>query len=150
MHVRTARDGDVTAIAQLSRELAGHVADPDPGPDIGELIELGFGDCRWFDCLVAEIDSEVVGFALYCKRFEAHTRSRKLWLGDLVVTKRHRSRGVGEMLINALRQRAIELGCDGIVLELWAENSMARAFYGKAGAKLDAELEVHLLPTNAG
>lgn len=120
MRVRTARDGDVTAIAQLSRELAGHVADPDPRPDVGELIELGFGDCRWFDCLVAEIDSEVVGFASYSKRFEAHTRSRKLWLGDLVV------------------------------LELWAENSMARDFYEKAGAKLDAALEVHLIPTNSG
>ncbi|MEZ5936266.1 MAG: GNAT family N-acetyltransferase [Alphaproteobacteria bacterium] len=150
MHVRQARDSDATAIARLSCELAGHVADPDPGLDISELMELGFGDSTWFDCLVAEVDSELVGFALYCKRFEAHTRSRKLWLGDLVVAKRHRRQGVGAMLVKALRARALDLKCDGIVLELWVQNATARDFYKKAGAELDAELEIHLIPISAG
>lgn len=93
MELRTARDGDVTAIAARSRERALHVADPDPGLDYREWLELGFGEDRWLDCLVAEIDSEVVGYAFYRKRYEAHTRSRTLWLGDLVAAKQYRGRG---------------------------------------------------------
>lgn len=150
MRVRAARDTDVIAIAQLARELADHVADPDPGEDTSDLLDLGFGDGRWFDCIVAEIGSEIIGFALYCKRFEAHTRSRKLWLGDLVITKQHRSRGVGEMLVDALRQKAIALGCDGIMLELWVDNPAARDFYAKMGAELNAELKVFLIPAKVG
>lgn len=150
MRIRMARDTDVTAIAQLARELADHVADPDPGTDTEELLNLGFGDGRWFDCVVAEIGSEIVGFALYCKRFEAHTRSRKLWLGDLVIAKRHRNRGIGEMLVDTLRKEAIALGCDGIVLELWVNNTMGRDFYVKMGATLDNELDVYSLPVKVG
>ncbi|ASM75462.1 putative acetyltransferase (plasmid) [Pseudosulfitobacter pseudonitzschiae] len=149
MRIRHALEADVPAIAQLARELASHVADPDPGADTDALLRLGFGGDRWFDCLLAEIGTEIVGFASYGKRFEIHTGSRRLWLGDLVVTQRCRNRGVGGALIAALRHKAVELGCDVIVLDLWAENASARAFYRKVGAVRDAELEVHLIPTGA-
>ncbi|PWE29882.1 GNAT family N-acetyltransferase [Maritimibacter sp. 55A14] len=150
MRIRSALEADVPAIARLARELASHVADPDPGVETDELFRLGFREDRWFDCLVAEIGAEVVGFASYSRRFEIHTRSRRLWLGDLVVTHRCRNRGLGEALVVALRQKAVELGCDAIVLDLWADNASARAFYRKVGAAQDAELEVHLIPVGAG
>ncbi len=149
MRIRPASEVDVPAIAQLARELANHVADPDPGVETDALLRLGFGGDRWFDCLVAEIGTEVVGFASYGKRFEIHTRSRRLWLGDLVVTEPCRNRGIGDALVAALRKRAEELGCDAIVLDLWAENASARAFYRQVGAVPDLELEVHLIPSDA-
>lgn len=149
MRIRSALEADIPAIAQLARELASHVADPDPGVDTDAMLRLGFGDDRWFDCLVAEIDADIVGFASYSKRFEIHTRSRRLWLGDLVVTERWRNCGIGDTLITALRRKAVELGCDAIMLDLWAGNASARAFYHKVGAVRNAELEVHLIPSDA-
>jgi GNAT superfamily N-acetyltransferase len=136
------------AVARLARELAFHVADPDPGAGTADLLKLGFGEGNWFDCLVAETDTCIVGFALYCKRFEAHTRSRKLWLADLVVSEQHRGRGVGRLLMEALKQRANRLGCDGIALELWAENKSALAFYEKVGALRANMLEVRVIPVD--
>ena len=147
MLIRTARKTDIAAIARLSRQLAAHVADPDPGPDAGELTGLGFADDSWFDCLVAEVDAEVVGFALYCRRLEAHTRSRQLWLGDLVVAAHHRRRGAGRMLLSALRRKAVDMGCDGIVLELWTENRTARDFYDSVGGERDTGLEIWRIPS---
>ncbi|MEQ9040829.1 MAG: GNAT family N-acetyltransferase [Silicimonas sp.] len=149
MRIRSALETDVQTIAQLARELASHVADPDPGAETDAWLQLGFGEDRWFDCLVAEVGGELVGFAAFGKRFEIHTRSRRLWLSDLVVTERCRKRGIGGALIASLRQRAVELGCDTIVLELWARNSSARAFYHRVGAVRDPELEVHLIPAGA-
>ncbi|MEP0706643.1 GNAT family N-acetyltransferase [Parvibaculum sp.] len=145
MQIRTARPEDAAAIAQLSRELAEHLSDPDPGADDALLLELGFGGERWFECLVAETEKEIVGYALYCRRFEAHTRARKIYLADLAVAKRRRGEGVGEKLIQALHEKAAELGCIAIVLDLWVENATARAFYEKIGAKHDTELEIHAI-----
>lgn len=145
MQIRSAREEDMAAIAQLSRELAEHLADPDPGTDDAALIEYGFGADRWFECLVAEAEEGVVGYALYCRRFEAHTRVRKLWLADLAVAKHRRGERIGERLVAALRERAATLGCESIVFDLWIENTTARAFYERIGAKRDEDLEIHTI-----
>ena len=112
-------------------------------------LELGFGADRWFDCLVAEREGEIAGFALYCRRFEAHTRTKKLYLADLVVAKRCRGEGVGETLVEALRAEASALGCASIAFDLWVENKSARGFYERIGARRDGELEIYAIPAGA-
>jgi len=146
LNIRSAHERDAAAIAALARELAVHVADPDPGLDARAWLESSFGERRWFECLVAEIDSEIIGFASYCRRFETHTRSRALWLGDLVVAWPYRKRGVGRSLIHALRRRAAELECASIVVDLWRENETARMFYRRLGAVHSAEVGTHIIP----
>lgn len=146
MNIRNAHERDAAAIAALARELADHVADPDPGLDARAWLELGFGERRWFECLVAEIESEIIGFASYCRRFETHTLSRALWLGDLVVAWPYRRRGVGRRLISALRRRATKLECASIVVDLWRENATARMFYRRLGTVQMAEIETHIIP----
>src|SRR5271165_1012619 len=106
MIVRQASRADMSAIAELSRELAAHVDDPDPGSEASLLSDCGFGSERWFECLVAADSDRIVGFALFCRRFEAHTRQKRLWLGDLCVTADRRGDGVGRALIAAVESRA--------------------------------------------
>ena len=142
MQIRPATEADAAAIARLSRDLAAHIEDPDPGPDTGAILSAGFGPDRWFQALVAEAGGEVAGFALYCRRFEAHTRMRRLWLADLVVAPTQRRRGICAALVAALRAEAHRLGCDGIVLELWRQNDSARAFYEALGGVVQDEIEV--------
>jgi GNAT superfamily N-acetyltransferase len=129
MLVRPALPEDARAIAALSRELAAHVGDPDPGADPAVLLECGFGPERWFECLVAVEGERILGFALFCRRFEAHTRQRRLWIGDLCVAQGQRRHGVGLALVAALRARAASLGCVAIDLELARGNDLARAFW---------------------
>jgi ribosomal protein S18 acetylase RimI-like enzyme len=120
----------MVAVAELSRELAAHVDDPDPGSDASLLLDCGFGPDRWFECHVAEDGNRIVGFALFCRRFEAHTRERRLWLGDLCVSRDQRHRGIGRALVAAVQTRATELGCAAVDLELARGNDVARSFYG--------------------
>jgi hypothetical protein len=54
MRIRRALPEDMAAVGELSRELAAHVGDPDPGHDASLLSECGFGPDGWFECLVAE------------------------------------------------------------------------------------------------
>jgi GNAT superfamily N-acetyltransferase len=124
----------MSAIAELSRELAAHVDDPDPGSEASLLSDCGFGSERWFECLVAADSDRIVGFALFCRRFEAHTRQKRLWLGDLCVTADRRGDGVGRALVAAVESRAAELGCAGVDFELARGNDMARTFYNRLGA----------------
>ncbi|MFY2822683.1 GNAT family N-acetyltransferase [Ruegeria sp. MALMAid1280] len=134
MITRFATPADMPKVAELSRQLASHVCDPDPGAGHRDLANWGFGPASWFECLVLEKNRDIIGFALFCKRFEAHTRRRYLWLGDLCVDKRHRQEGAGRKLVDALKHYAATLGCDGIDLELWKLNEEARRFYARVGA----------------
>jgi GNAT superfamily N-acetyltransferase len=147
MQVRNAGAGDMRAVAELSRALAAHVRDPDPGTDVAQLLRSGFAPDRWFECLVAVIRARVVGFATYGRIFEAHTRARRLWLGDLYVDPGARRQGVGRALVAALRVRATELGCTGINLELVHGNTAGRSFYRKLGARPYKDVDTLRLST---
>src|SRR6202011_5955044 len=106
VRVRRARRGDMAAVARMARELAAAVRDPDPGDGAAGLIRAGFGRDRWFECHVVESDGAVVGFALACRRFEAHTGERRLWIGDLYISPAARRTGAARMLLAALHRRA--------------------------------------------
>jgi GNAT superfamily N-acetyltransferase len=124
----------------LARELAAHVQDPGPAADQAELQHLGFGPDRWFECLIAEEGDHVIGFALACKRYEAHTRQRRLWIGDLYVSPDARGAGAGRGLVDGLRALATRLHCVGLSWELWRPNSVGRRFYDSLGARENSDI----------
>ncbi|MBV9344692.1 MAG: GNAT family N-acetyltransferase [Gammaproteobacteria bacterium] len=142
MEVRAATAEDMVAVGQLSRELARYVQDPDPGTDIAGLRDGLASPERWGDCLVAVSGGHVVGFATYCRIFEAHTREKRLWLGDLCVQADSRRQGVGRALVTALRDVALSLGCVGLTLELARGNIMGRRFYERIGARAADDVQV--------
>ena len=147
LRIRQASFDDMAAIAELSRKLAVHVGDPDPGSDASLLLDSGFGREQWFECVVAEEGSRILGFALFCRRFEAHTREKRLWLGDVYVTESRRRDGIGHALIAAVRARGAELGCAAIDFELARGNHAARAFYEYLDGVVHEAVEPWRLPT---
>ena len=44
---------DAAVVAQMARELAAVLQDPEPALDPNDLVRDGIGPERWFDCLVA-------------------------------------------------------------------------------------------------
>jgi GNAT superfamily N-acetyltransferase len=147
MRIRPALPEDMATVAALSRELAAHVNDPDPPCDPSLLVGCGFGPDQWFECLVAEERNCIIGFALFCRRFEAHTREKRLWLGDLCVAHDRRRDGIGRALVTAVQARAAELGCAAVDFELARGNDVARSFYRHLNAATCEGIEVWRLAT---
>lgn len=144
--VRPANAADIEAIILLSRVLALHVEDPDPGDDPGAILEAYFLAEPWGECLVAEIGSGIVGFIGLCRYFDAGTRLRSLCITDLAVLPDARRRGVGRALLEAARQRALRLGAEAILFEVWKGNHSALRFYKRMGADILNDRHLMCLP----
>jgi GNAT superfamily N-acetyltransferase len=141
-NVRVALPADAEVIAAMAAELAAAVKDPRPDFDAARFIRDGFGPDRWFECLIAEIEGQPVGYALMCRGFEAHTGKRRLWLGDLYVRAAARRGGAGRSLMAAVASRALELDCEAVYWELWRPNALGKAFYERLAAEEAADLAV--------
>jgi GNAT superfamily N-acetyltransferase len=133
--VRFATPADSEAIVAMARELAAAVDDPPPPIDVDRLLGAAFGPERWCDCLVAEQGRALVGYAVVCRGFEAHTGQRRLWLADLFVRAGTRTGGVGRALIGAVASHALAQGCAAVCLDLWRPNKVGKAFYDALGAE---------------
>lgn len=140
--VRVMRPQDAAAVTAMARALAAAVGDPAPKLTEADLIRDGAGPERWFDCLVAEVAGRVAAYALVCRGFEAHTASKRLWLGDFYVAQDARRNGIGRALMTAVARHALRLGCDAVYLELWRMNSAGDAFYRSFQAEEVADLAV--------
>lgn len=138
--IRMMRPGDAVAVVEMARELAVAVGDPVPGLLESDLVAHGSGPGRWFDCFVAEVAKQLVGYAIVCRAFEAHTAKKRLWLGDLYVRPVARRGGAGRALMTAIARHALELGCEAVYWELWRMNAAATAFYRELMAEELADL----------
>jgi GNAT superfamily N-acetyltransferase len=140
--IRPMRAEDAAKVLDMARELALAVADPEPRLVPSGLVRDGFGPERWFDCLVAEAAGRLVGYAVLCKGFEAHTGMRRLWIGDFYVRPMARRRGTGRALMAAIARHALQQGCEAVYWELWRMNSAGGAFYRTLEAEAAADLAV--------
>jgi GNAT superfamily N-acetyltransferase len=140
--IRPMRAADVASVVEMARELAAALDDAEPELIESDLIRNGLGPERWFDCLVAEAAGRLLGYALACRAFEAHTGKKRLWLGDFYVRPTARRRGAGRALMAAVARQARELGCDAVYWELWRMNAAGHAFYRTLQAEEVADLAV--------
>jgi GNAT superfamily N-acetyltransferase len=131
--IRFAAPADVGLLLQLIRELAAYeglaeevVANEE------ELRRYGFGCERRFEALIASIDGEPVGFALFLPDFSTFSGRPGLFLEDLYVREEARRRGVGRRLIARLAAIAIERGCPALHFNVLTWNP-ARGFYRRLG-----------------
>lgn len=140
--IRPMAKADAAAVAEMARELAAVLDDPEPALDPDDLVRDGMGSERWFDCLVAEFDGRLVGYAMVCRGYEAHTAERRLWLSDLYVRKDARRAGAGRALMIEIARLAIAQGCAAVYWDLWRLNRLAKTFYENLGAVEIGDLAV--------
>lgn len=134
--------GDTAAVAEMARELAAVLNDPEPALDPSDLLRDGIGPERWFDCLVAEVGGRLIGYAMVCRGYEAHMAKRRLWLSDLYVQAHARRTGAGCALMRAVARLAMAQGCGAVSWDLWRLNRVGKAFYESLGAVEDGDLAI--------
>lgn len=95
-----------------------------------------FGPPPGAECLIARLDDEAIGFALYFHNFSTFLGRRGLYLEDLFIEPAHRGKGHGKALLRHLAGVAVERGCGRMEWSVLDWNQSAIGFYESAGARL--------------
>ena len=90
-----------------------------------ETLERELFDEGGAQVLIAEVDGQPVGFALFFHNFSTFLGRRGLYLEDLYVRPAWRGRGIGRALLARLARIACERGCGR--LEWWCRSLGAEA-----------------------
>lgn len=137
--IRRAVKEDCPRILELVRELALFEKAPEEVTVTPEHFEeSGFGENPVWWAFVAESEGEVQAFALYYIRYSTW-KGQRMYLEDLLVTKKLRGKGIGQSLFNELFKEAREKQLSGIVWQVLEWNEPAIKFYKKLNASFDAE-----------
>jgi GNAT superfamily N-acetyltransferase len=109
-------------------------ADPSAAVTPEKLHPHLFGARPVAEAFVAEVDAEVVGFALFFTNFSTFLAQPGLYLEDLFVRPSHRGRGIGEALLTRLARLAVERDYGRFEWSVLDWNEHAIRFYERMGA----------------
>jgi GNAT superfamily N-acetyltransferase len=137
--IRQAQELDVLCILKLIKELAAYEKAADE-VDIDESIlkEDLFGTKKIIECLVAELESEVVGIAVFYTKYSTW-KGKCIYLEDIVVSEKHRGLGIGKSLFKSVIEVAKERDSGRMEWQVLDWNTSAIDFYKSFGAILDGE-----------
>jgi GNAT superfamily N-acetyltransferase len=99
------------------------------------LQESLFGAKPAAEAVIARLDGEPAGFALFFHNFSTFLGRRGLYLEDLFVRPDFRGRAIGKSLLIYLAALAVERGCGRFEWQVLDWNKSARDFYERLGAK---------------
>ena len=133
IRIRFATLDDAGLLLRLIRDLAAYERAPDAVVATEEdLRRHGFGPERQFEALLAFLDGEPAGFALFHPRFSTWLGRPGVYLEDLFVIQAARGKGVGRRLMTRLAAIAVERGWERIDFQVLDWNT-ARGFYRRLG-----------------
>ena len=133
--VRQARDSDVAAIHRLIVDLATYERAADQVRATTEQLRTAlFGAQPAAYALVAEVDDQVVGFALYFRSFSTWEGVHGIYLEDLYVVPEHRGAGLGKALLSSLAALAVDRGYARLEWAVLDWNQPSIDFYRSLGA----------------
>ena len=134
--IRPAIASDSRAIYSLIKELALFEKEPESVKlSQSDIEKHGFGTVPLFKCLVAELQDEVIGMALFYPRFSTWS-GPTFHLEDLIVSDNFKGKGYGSQLYSAFIRHAFESGVQRIEWNVLDWNEPAIRFYENSGARV--------------
>ncbi|MFZ0040375.1 MAG: GNAT family N-acetyltransferase [Solirubrobacteraceae bacterium] len=148
--IRPASPADVELIYDFIVELAVYERAPDQVTGTPQLLAQAlFGTRPSAEAVIAELDGQPAGFALFHGTFSTWECRPGIWLEDLFVPERHRRAGIGAALLAHLARLTVERGCTRLEWNALDWNSPALDFYVKVGAQRLSAWELHRLDGEA-
>ena len=153
MLIRKATRADIPAVHRLIKELATFEKAPDAVTNtVADMAEDCFGERPVFGCHVAELIEEssggssttstatatIVGMAIYYIKYSTW-KGKGLYLDDLIVTEKHRGKGIGRKLFDAYVEEAKAMRANQLHWQVLDWNTPAIKFYKKLGATVEVE-----------
>lgn len=144
--IRFATVADAALVLRLIRGLAEYerLADEAVVTEADVRRSL-FGEHPQAEVLIAEIDGDPAGFALFFHNYSTFLGRRGLYLEDLFVLPTHRGRGIGRALMARLARLATERECGRFEWWVLDWNQSAIRFYESLGARAMSEWTVYRL-----
>jgi GNAT superfamily N-acetyltransferase len=139
--VRKATESDIPQLLPLMRELAVFEKYADDFAITEEVLrEQGFRRSPPdFECLVAEESGQLIAILVYYLVPFTYRAKPNMIVKELYVAEKHRSRGVGGMMMKAAAKEAAAAGCGLIKWWVAKWNQRSIGFYERLGAKIDHE-----------
>ena len=135
VHLRAATPADLPLILRYIRALADYERLSDQVVADEALLGVHlFGERPAAEVLLAELDGEPAGFALYFTSFSTFLGRPGIYLEDLWVEPACRRRGVARTLLVALARLALARGCGRFEWSVLDWNEPAIRFYRALGA----------------
>jgi GNAT superfamily N-acetyltransferase len=132
MHTFSIRKGikpDLPQVLALIQELAVYEkAEGEVIVTINDLERDGFGPHPFYHFFVAEVDSKIVGIALYYIKYSTW-KGKCVFLEDLIVTSAFRKFGIGKKLFNEVVKTAKEMHAERMEWQVLDWNEPAINFY---------------------
>ena len=144
VEIRTATPADAELLLRLIVALAIYEREPNAVSGTPELLEQALSASPpTAEALIAEVDGDPAGFALFHGQFSTWECRPGIWLEDLFVLPEHRRAGVGQALIQRLASLTLERGGTRLEWMVLDWNGPALSFYEQLGAEVLADWHVH-------
>lgn len=135
IRIRPATESDVPLILELIRGLAEYERLAHQCVATEALLRQNlFGPRPYAESLIAELDEQPIGFALFFHNFSTFLARPGVYLEDVFVRPEHRGRGVGSALLQAVARLAVERDCGRFEWSVLDWNESAIGFYKSRGA----------------
>jgi GNAT superfamily N-acetyltransferase len=135
LSIEPATPDDVPLILDLIRELAEYEKEPDAAKATPQQLHRAlFGERPAAEAVIARLDGEPAGWALWFQNYSTWTGEAGLWLEDLFVRPAYRRRGIGRALLIYLAGLCLERGYGRFEWSVLDWNTPALDFYRSLGA----------------
>ena len=135
--IRKANATDIPSMMKLIVELAIYERAPNEVTNTEQMmLKDGFGDNPLYHAFVADIEGEIIGFAITYYRYSTW-KGRCLYLEDLIVTENYRNKGIGQKLFDYCLSFGKKNSCEKMFWQVLDWNQHAINFYNKNNAQLD-------------
>ncbi|WP_164990575.1 GNAT family N-acetyltransferase [Agromyces albus] len=141
--IRPATESDVEVIHRFIVELA--KAEDFPGTVTArpeDVADALFAADAVAEAVVAVVDGEPAGFALFYPTYSTVLGRRGIHLEDLYVSERHRGSGLGREILAHLANVAVQRGCARLEWWVLRTNVAALRFYARLQARDLDEIEI--------
>ncbi len=136
---RFATEKDAPVILDLVRQLAEYEKAADRVVATEELLRESLFENHAAEVLLAEVDGQSIGFALFFTSFSTWLGRAGIFLEDLFVLPSERGKGYGKGLLQRLAQIAVERNCGRLEWNCLDWNQPSIDFYLSLGAeKMDS------------
>lgn len=142
MIIRKGFPEDMQSVLDLIKELSVFENEPDAVViSVEDLVRDGFSPLPLFHVFVAEIESQIVGIALYYYRYSTW-KGKTIHLEDLIVKENCRDKGIGFALYSEIIKQGKKDKVRRIEWNVLDWNTPAINFYKNSGAKILDEWRV--------